>query len=131
MDIETNSNQPAGEKLSVLVVDDDARILKFVAASLRLFGYNVMTAETGEDALKLAASRKIDVMVLDLLMPLISGFDVLKQLRAASSVPVLVVSAHFAAADKALNLGASDFLEKPFMPEELLKRIQALTNRRA
>jgi DNA-binding response OmpR family regulator len=131
MGINAQSSPAAGAKMSVLVVDDDARILKFIAASLKLSGYEVISAVNGEDALRLIASKKIDIIVLDMLMPLVSGFDVLKHLQAVSSIPVLAVSAHASASEKALNLGARDFLAKPFMPDELIKRIKALTNHKA
>jgi len=111
-------------KACVLVVDDDAKILRFVRTSLTLAGYEVVTATTGEEALQLQKSKKPDVMLLDIFMPGMDGFEVLRRLRATSELPVIVFSAHASAAGEALGLGANDFLAKPFMPDELAKRIE-------
>jgi two-component system KDP operon response regulator KdpE len=110
----------------VLVVDDDVKILRFTSASLRLVGYDVITVAGGEEALKLAESEKPDIMLLDILMPVMDGFEVLRRLRAVSKLPVIAISAHSSAAEKALNLGANGFLAKPFRPDELVKRIDSL-----
>lgn len=113
-------------RLLVLVVDDDVRILSFLRPSLRLAGYNVITASGGEEALNLVNSEEPSIMLLDVIMSPIDGFDVLKRLRTFSKLPVIAVSAHASAAEKALNLGANDFLGKPFRPDELVKRIKSL-----
>ena len=112
--------------MHVLVVDDDARIVRFISSSLKLAGHSVCIATCGENALSLVESDRPDVMVLDLLMPGIDGFEVLRRLRAASDVPVVAVSAHTSSAEKALSLGANDFLAKPFKPDELISRIESL-----
>jgi len=112
--------------MHVLVVDDDPRILRFISSSLRLAGHTVCTANCGEEALKLAESDEPDVMVLDILMPKVDGFEVLRRLRAASKMPVIAVSAHMSSAEKALSLGANCFLAKPFKPDELIKIIASL-----
>ena len=117
--------------MCVIVVDDDVMILRFISSSLRLAGYNVLTTTSGEEALKLAESEKPDIMLLDIMMPVMDGFEVLRRLRAVSDLPVIAVSAHASAAEQALSLGANDFLSKPFRPDELVSRIKALLNYKA
>jgi DNA-binding response OmpR family regulator len=112
----------------VLIVDDDARILNFIRPNLRLAGYDVIDAKDGEQALKLVQSEKPGIMILDILMSPMDGFEVLKKLRKFSEMPVIAISAHTSAAEEALSLGANDFLGKPFRPDELVKRIKALLN---
>ena len=112
--------------MRVLVVDDDVKILKFLRLSLVLAGYDVVTASNGDEALTLVRSEKPDIMVLDLLMPVMDGFEVLKRLRVSSKLPVLAISAHTSSAEKALSLGASEFMAKPFKPDELVKTIKTL-----
>jgi two-component system, OmpR family, KDP operon response regulator KdpE len=124
--VSNSSPQIKNSKVMVLVVDDDVKILRFIGSSLRLAGYNVCTATCGEEALQLLETKQPQIMVLDLLMPRIDGFEVLKKLRPASKLPVIAVSAHASSAQKALDLGANVFLGKPFRPDELVKRIGAL-----
>lgn len=116
-------NQPI---CRLLVVDDDVKILRFLRSSLRLAGYDVVTAESGEEALQLMESAKPQCIILDVLMPVVDGFEVLKRLRADSELPVIAISAHASNAGQALSLGANVFLAKPFRPDELIKKIEAL-----
>ena len=113
-------------KILILVVDDDPRILSFIRPTLRLAGYDIVTASGGEEALNMVSSKKPSVMLLDIVMFPMDGFHVLKSLRTFSNLPVIAISAHASAAEKALRLGANDFLEKPFRPDELIKRIRTL-----
>ncbi len=113
-----------GSKVCVLVVDDDVKILRFIRSSLALAGYTVITTTSGEEALALLESEKPNIMLLDILMPVMDGFEVLRRARAVSELPVIAVSAHASAAEEALRLGANDFLTKPFRPDELVKRIK-------
>ena len=113
-------------KKRVLVVDDEAAILRIIRTSLRVFGYDVVTSESGEEALKLVESEKPDIMLLDVLMPGKNGFETLKELRAKSDLPVIVFSARSSSRDEAFRLGANDFVAKPFTPEEMVKRISAI-----
>ena len=113
-------------KAIILVVDDDVKILRFLRTSLKLSGFEVITASSGEEALEFCKSEKPDVMLLDILMPGMDGFEVLRRLRSFSDLPVIVISAHASAAEEALNLGANDFLAKPFMPDECIERIGSL-----
>lgn len=117
-----------GRFSKVLVVDDDVKILSFVRISLRLSGYQVITAVSGEESLELLESAKPDLMVLDVFMPGIDGFEVLRRLRIVTGLPVIVMSAHSSASEEALSLGANDFLAKPFRPDELVQRIKVLLN---
>ena len=122
----TKAKMPDQTTCRLLVVDDDVKILRFLRSSLRLAGYDVITAEGGEEALQLMESAKPQCIVLDVLMPVVDGFEVLRRLRAVSKLPVIAISAHSSSAEKALALGANVFLGKPFRPDELIKRIDAL-----
>lgn len=110
----------------VLVVDDEPQILRFLKPSLEAAGYAVLTAATGAEALKSAATHAPDVILLDLGLPDMDGKDVISQLRAWSKVPVIVVSARDRESEKivALDLGADDYVNKPFGMGELLARLR-------
>lgn len=115
----------------VLVVDDEQGILVYVGANLRQQGYEVLTARNGQEALDTAALKQPDLIVLDLAMPVMDGFQALQRLREWTQVPVIVLSAHADQADKvrALDLGADDYLTKPFGVEELLARVRVTFRR--
>ena len=115
----------------ILLVDDEASIQRAVGPLLRARGYQVDVAGTGADALKMFGERAPDLMVLDLGLPDIEGTEVCRRVRALSKVPIIVLSARGAEADKvnALDLGADDYVTKPFGPEELLARIRAALRR--
>jgi DNA-binding response OmpR family regulator len=117
----------------VLVVDDEPRIVKFLEVRLKASGYEVLTANNGLEALELVQAQEPDLVVLDVVMPGIDGFETLKQVRAVSSVPVIILSAREAGTDKikGLGLGADDYLIKPFSPDELIARIEAIKRRLA
>jgi len=110
----------------VLVVDDEPAILRIVRASLRVFGFDVITSGSGEEALKIVESEKPDIMLLDVLMPGMDGLQTLRKLRSTSNMPVIVFSARNSSRDEALRLGANDFIAKPFSPEQMAKRISAV-----
>ncbi len=116
------SEQDGCEKL-ILVVDDEQTILRFLKIKLKASGYEVITTSDGAEALKVCAARKPDCMLLDLLMPGMDGFTVLEKLRAFSEIPVIVLSARSGISDRLSGLGASDFVPKPFNPDDLVKRI--------
>jgi two-component system KDP operon response regulator KdpE len=116
-------------KKRILVVDDEPGILRFVNASLGLAGYEVLSAATGEEALLLARSEKLDAMLLDILMVPMSGFDVLTELRTFSQIPVIVFSARSYISEQALKAGANDYISKPFRPEELVKKLQTVLDK--
>jgi two-component system KDP operon response regulator KdpE len=119
------------KQFRVLIVDDEPRILKFLEVKLKASGYGVLTANSGFEALEQVEAQDPDLVVLDVLMPKKDGFETLKELRAFSSVPVIILSAKEADADKirGLELGADDYLAKPFSPDELVARIEAVRRR--
>ncbi|HZI99938.1 MAG TPA: response regulator [Gemmatimonadaceae bacterium] len=123
----------AGSEL-VLVVDDEPHIVALVAYHLAKAGYRVATAKNGTDALAQASRERPALIVLDLMLPGISGFDVLKKLRARDQtrdVPVLMLTARRNEADRieGLTLGADDYLTKPFSAPELVLRVKAILRR--
>jgi two-component system, OmpR family, KDP operon response regulator KdpE len=115
----------------VLVVDDEPQIRRALRIGLTGHGYQVETAEDGDQALVALASRIPDVVVLDLVMPGTDGFEVLRETRAWSQVPIIVLSARGQERDKvhALDMGADDYLTKPFGMDELLARLRAVLRR--
>jgi two-component system phosphate regulon response regulator PhoB len=122
----------AGER--ILVVDDEPDIVALIAYHLAKAGYRVSTAATGADALQAARDERPRLVVLDLMLPGISGFDVLEQLRATATprdVAVLMLTARAEEADRihGLSLGADDYLTKPFSPQELVLRVGAILRR--
>ena len=110
----------------VLVVDDEPQILRFLQPALEASGYAVLHATTGAEALRAAANAAPDIVILDLGLPDMDGRQVLKQVRRFSKVPVVVLSARDAEAEKidALDAGADDYVEKPFAVGELLARLR-------
>jgi two-component system KDP operon response regulator KdpE len=117
----------------VLVVDDEPQILRALGTNLKVRGYEVDLAPTGEVALELAARHPPDAVVLDLGLPGISGLDVIRGLRGWCRAPILILSAREAEADKvaALDAGADDYVTKPFGINELLARLRAGLRRAA
>jgi two-component system KDP operon response regulator KdpE len=115
----------------VLVVDDEPQMRRALRTGLEGHGYAVDVAEDGREALVAIASRVPDVVVLDLVMPVLDGFAVLRDVRAWSAVPIVVLSARGRESDKleALDLGADDYLTKPFGIAELLARLRAVLRR--
>jgi two-component system KDP operon response regulator KdpE len=115
----------------VLLVDDETSIQRAVGPLLRSRGYTVEIAGTGAEALQVASDRAPDLIVLDLGLPDIEGTEVCRRIRKTLTVPIIVLSARGAEADKvnALDLGADDYVTKPFGPEELLARIRVALRR--
>lgn len=113
----------------MLVVDDHPKVLKFIEVDLKLRGYEVITTTSGAEALELAKATQPDIMLLDVVMPEIDGFEVLKRLRSFTQLPVIAFSASPGNHDDALKLGANDFVAKPFHPDDMVKRIKALLSR--
>ena len=114
-------------KKRVLVCDDEPRLLTFVEIKLRLSGYDVIMTTSGETALDLARTASPDIMVLDVIMPEMDGFDVLRELRTFTRLPVIVFSARPGNSSQAMSLGANDYIAKPFDPDELVRKIRKLT----
>ncbi|MDR2986597.1 MAG: response regulator, partial [Nocardiopsaceae bacterium] len=116
----------------LLVVDDEPFLRDAVAASLRFLGFEVSTAENGTDTLRLARERPFDLMVLDVMLPDIDGFEVVRRLRRdGSRIPVIFLTAKDTQADKVtgLTLGGDDYMTKPFGLEELAARIRTVLRR--
>jgi two-component system KDP operon response regulator KdpE len=121
------------KQFRVLIVDDEPRILNFLNVNLKASGYEVIAAHNGSEALAQVQAQEPDLLVLDVVMPGMDGFETLKQVRAVSSVPVIILSAKETDTDKVkgLQLGADDYLAKPFSPDELTARIEAVRRRLA
>jgi two-component system response regulator MprA len=117
---------------TILIVDDDRKILDMLRRTLAYEGYRVTTAADGNEALTKALAEPPDLVILDWLMPGLSGIEVAKRLRAADDVPILMLTARDAVDDRVegLDSGADDYLVKPFAPNELLARLRALLRRR-
>jgi two-component system KDP operon response regulator KdpE len=115
----------------ILVVDDEREILRALQRSLTAHGYRVLTAVNGEEALATIAQQNPDLMLLDLLLPGMSGLEVCRQVRATSSLPIIVISVKNTERDKveALDLGADDYVAKPFHMNEVLARIRVVLRR--
>jgi DNA-binding response OmpR family regulator len=115
----------------ILAIDDNSQIQKLVAVNLQARGYIVQIASSGEEAIDLFKIDKFDLILLDLVLPGISGIDVCKWIRSQSDVPIIVLSAQ---ADeelkvRALDAGADDYVTKPFAQEEMLARLRAVLRR--
>ena len=117
----------------VLIVEDDKNIRKFIQTILEANDYDVIATETGKEAYSLITSRCPDVVILDLGLPDMDGMKILKEVRAWSNMPIIVISARSEDSDKieALDSGADDYITKPFSVEELLARIRVTQRRLA
>ena len=115
----------------VLVVDDDVKTVELVKLYLNRDGYRVLTAYDGIEALRLAREGRLDLIVLDLMLPGIDGLEVCRTLRAESDVPIIMLTAKTTDHDKltGLDLGADDYVTKPFSPRELAARIRTVLRR--
>ncbi|MDD6315535.1 MAG: response regulator transcription factor [Clostridia bacterium] len=112
---------------NILIVEDEEKLARFVELELTHEGYSVGKASDGRTGLEMALSGKYDLCLLDIMLPELSGLEVLRRLRKSSELPVLLVTARDAVMDKVsgLDLGARDYITKPFAIEELLARIRA------
>lgn len=115
----------------VLAIDDEAGILRLIKLELSGQGFRVLTAETGDDGLRIAEEQRPDIVLLDIVMPEMTGLEVMRALRDRSNVPVILLTAKGSDADKVrgLEMGADDYLAKPFSPEELSARVRAVLRR--
>ncbi|MFC1961859.1 response regulator [Chloroflexota bacterium] len=115
----------------ILVVDDERKIVEILKAYLEREGYRVITAYDGHSALELARSDPPDLIILDLMLPEVSGWDVCRELRKKSDVPIIMLTARDDTTDKiiGLELGADDYVTKPFDPKEIISRVRAVLRR--
>jgi DNA-binding response OmpR family regulator len=116
-------------KKRVLVVDDEPGIIQFVKINLALAGYEVITTLSGEQTLELVQSEKPDIVLLDILMTPMTGFDILMELRTFSQLPVIVFAARNDIGNIAIKDGANGFIAKPFKPDALIKKIREILDR--
>ena len=115
----------------ILVVDDEKKIVDIIKAYLEREGYRVSTAYDGRSALQAARSSHPELIILDLMLPEMSGWDVCKELRKNSNVPIIMLTARDDTAEKivGLELGADDYITKPFDPKEVVSRVRAVLRR--
>jgi DNA-binding response OmpR family regulator len=118
---------------TILLVDDEESIQKLLAYPLEREGYRVVQARDGEEALERFASERVDLVVLDIMLPKLDGLEVCKRLRAESEVPIIMLTARDDELDKVLGLelGADDYITKPFSIREFRSRVRALLRRAA
>lgn len=115
----------------ILVVDDEVRYQRLLDANLRTDGYDVVTASNGVEAIEVFSSQPIDLILLDVMMPEMDGFDTCERIREYSNVPIIMLTAKGDEKDRVrgLDLGADDYLTKPFSATELLARVRAVLRR--
>lgn len=121
------------ENTRILMIDDDLKLCRLISNYLQPLGYSVASEHTGPAGLNRALTESFDAVLLDVMLPGLSGFDVLRELRKASAVPVLMLTALGEEADRivGLELGADDYLPKTFSTRELLARLRAVLRRSA
>ncbi len=119
------------ERKLILVVDDEPRMVRFVRMNLELEGYRVSTASNGVEAIDKVREELPDLVILDIMMPEMDGFETLERIRQVSSIPVIMLTVKAEEEDKVrgLELGADDYVTKPFSPRELVSRVKAALRR--
>jgi DNA-binding response OmpR family regulator len=125
-------NGPAANPKRILVVDDESAILQTLRFNLERSGYEVVTAGDGRSAVSLALREQPDLVVLDIMLPLLDGVEACREIRKSSDVPIMMLTAKDQEIDKvlALELGADDYMTKPFSLHEFLARVKARLRRR-
>ena len=118
-------------KQKILVVDDEASIRRILETRLKMAGYNVVTAEDGEEAVDLFNKTNPDIVILDVMMPKMDGYGVTREIRRVSDVPIIILTALGDVSERitGLELGADDYVIKPFSPKELEARVKAVLRR--
>lgn len=116
---------------SILVVDDEPRYLRLLEANLHTEGYEVLTAQNGKEAVEMFSANPVDLIVLDVMMPQMDGFETCQRIRQYSNVPIIILTARGEEHDRVrgLDVGADDYLVKPFSVMELLARVRAVLRR--
>lgn len=119
-------------KTKILIVEDEQKIARFLELELKYEGYDVDIANNGRDGLEKGKSKDVDLIVLDLMLPGLSGIEVCRRLRQTSEIPIIMLTAKDDISDKimGLDIGADDYMTKPFAVEELLARIRVLLKRK-
>ncbi len=117
--------------VNILVVDDEPRYLRLMEANLVTEAYNVIKATNGQEAVDIVVERHPDLVLLDVMMPVLDGFGALERIREFSSIPIIIVTARGSENDRVrgLDLGADDYIVKPFSATELLARVRAVLRR--
>ncbi|SDY54841.1 DNA-binding response regulator, OmpR family, contains REC and winged-helix (wHTH) domain [Proteiniborus ethanoligenes] len=117
----------------ILIIEDEEKIARFIELELKYEGYEVEKAFNGRDGLELATTQPFDLVLLDVMLPALNGLEVLRRIRKASDLPVILLTARDAVVDKVTGLdgGADDYITKPFAIEELLARIRATLRKKA
>jgi DNA-binding response OmpR family regulator len=118
---------------TIMVVDDEPRIVSVIESYLTQYGYRVVKSYNGEEALLLAEREKPDLIILDIMMPKMDGYEFLRQHRKEANTPIIFLTAKVEDEDKVLGLelGADDYMAKPFRPRELMARVKAVMRRGA
>ena len=121
----------SGEKKNILVVDDDREIVRAIALNLESEGYNVFKAYDGMEALDLAMTKDIHLIIIDVMMPKLDGLSAIMKIRERKNLPIIVLSAKSEDSDKVigLSMGADDYVTKPFNPMELIARVRSQLRR--
>jgi DNA-binding response OmpR family regulator len=119
------------DRVRVLVVDDEPRYVRAIQVNLEASGYEVLAARNGQTAIELAASEAPDLILLDIRMPGLDGYEVCRRIREFSAVPIIMLTAMAEDADKVkgLDIGADDYVTKPFSADELLARVRSALRR--
>jgi len=115
----------------ILIIDDDVKLNRLLASFLKDFGYDVLSAAHPDKGLKLLKRKKPDLLILDIMLPDVNGFEICKQIRRTSQIPIIMLTARGEVTDRVIGLevGADDYLPKPFEPRELVARIQSVLRR--
>jgi len=108
----------------ILIVDDEPGIVNILRIKLKLYGYEVSTSTSGAEAIELVRTQQPDIILLDVLMPDITGIEVIKKVRTFSQVPIIVFTAKPDTIRAAIDLGANDSINKPFDPDQVVKKIE-------
>ena len=117
--------------MNILIVDDELYIREVIKEYASLEGYNVIEASNGVDAIKVLENEKVDLIIMDIMMPKLDGYSAIKEIREKENTPIIVLSARAEEYDKlhGFDLGIDDYVTKPFSPKELMARIKVLLNR--
>lgn len=117
--------------INILIADDDLRILRLLNDFLKLEDYNIYTAENGKEAIELFENENISLAIIDIMMPIVDGWDVCKHIKSKSDIPVLILTAKDSDVDElfGFDIGADEYISKPFNPKLLIARINNLIKR--